>query len=600
MSPSPPRAAPTRRHPLPRRRTAAGRARGPRRLADRRLVLAPRPGRPCRHRPPRGGERLHRGGHGRHRRRSGRGCSTRSWPGSKRPTSRCRCARGPGCTTAAPWRAATTPSTADARPWDGGRRLARPGPRRVPGRRADPVGREPAGRRARLLRAGEPRRQPGPPVAGLLHRHVRRRALHDALRRPRAPAPSRPSRSRTPRTGWPGPTTTPRSSTSGWTRPCGPTSSGATGSAPIPPGTSLVYEEADERFYLGVGRTRDDRFVLVGLDSKMTSEVVVPRRRPTPGEPTVVEPRRQGVEYSVEHDRGDPDQGRPSRFLIVTNDGAEDFRLMEAPDATPGRTTGARSSRPGTTCGSTASTPSPATSWSTSATGGRPGSGSSTRSTGASEDVARPESPSTVWAGANPEYESTTLRYEYSSLVTPRSVYDLDLGTGEVALLKRQPVLGDFDPDRYRTERRWARGRRRHRGAHVAGLPARPGRRRRWAAHPACSTATAPTRRRSTRRSARCGSACSTGGSSSPSPTSAAGARLGRRWYEEGKLAAKPTTFTDFVACARTRWSTAGSPPPTAWWPAGPVPVACSWGRWPTWHPDCSGPWWPRCPSSTA
>ena len=67
-------------------------------------------------------------------------------------------------------------------------------------------------------------------------------------------------------------------------------------------------------------------------------------RGPGPAPPTsplggfsVIEPRRQGIEYSVDHDRGDPEAGRPGRFLIVTNDGAEDFRLMEAPDDLPGR-----------------------------------------------------------------------------------------------------------------------------------------------------------------------------------------------------------------------------------------------------------------------
>ena len=80
-----------------------------------------------------------------------------------------------------------------------------------------------------------------------------RRALHHALPRPGHREPSRPSRSRTPRTGWPGPTTTPPSSSSGSTRPCAPTSCGATGSAPTRHGDVLVYEEPDDRFYLGVG-----------------------------------------------------------------------------------------------------------------------------------------------------------------------------------------------------------------------------------------------------------------------------------------------------------------------------------------------------------
>ena len=100
---------------------------------------------------------------------------------------------------------------------------------------------------------------------------------------------------------------------------------------------TLVYEEADHRFYVGVGRTRDDRYVLIGLDSKVTSEYrAMPADEPE-GRFAVIEPRRQGIEYTVDHDRGDPSTGRGGRFLIVTNDGADDFRLMEAPDDSPGR-----------------------------------------------------------------------------------------------------------------------------------------------------------------------------------------------------------------------------------------------------------------------
>ncbi len=99
----------------------------------------------------------------------------------------------------------------------------------------------------------------------------------------------------------------------------------------------LIYEEPDDRFYLGVGRTKDDRYVLVGVASKVTSEVRALQADQPLGEFSIIEPRRQGVEYSVDHDRGDPIRGRDSRFLIVTNDGAEDFRLMEAPDRSPDR-----------------------------------------------------------------------------------------------------------------------------------------------------------------------------------------------------------------------------------------------------------------------
>jgi oligopeptidase B len=327
-----------------------------------------------------------------------------------------------------------------------------------------------------------------------------------------------------------------------------------------PAGDVLVYEEPDERFYLGVGRTKDDRYVLVGLDSKLTSEYrVLPADRPD-GEFTVVEPRRQGVEYSVDHDRGDPAAGRPARFLIVTNDGAEDFRLMAAPEDDPGRA-----------------------SW-TEVLPGRPGvrldavdpfadhlvvyerRDGETRvrvldaATGGSTALDQPEHPSTVWGGANPEYDSTVLRYEYTSMVTPRSVFDLDLRSGEQVLRKRQPVLGDFDPGRYRTGRRWATA---DDGTRVpVSLVYRAD------LVPTSDGPDGPV-------PAGDGSPCLLYGygsyETSMDPTFSSlrlslldrgfvfaiahvrgGGELGRHWYEDGKLLAKANTFTDFVACART------------------------------------------------
>ena len=337
----------------------------------------------------------------------------------------------------------------------------------------------------------------------------------------------------------------------------------------------VIYEEPDDHFYLGVGRTKDDRFVLMSLDSKVTSEVrALPADEPL-GVFAVVEPRRHGIEYMVDHDRGDPGRGRQSRFLILTNDGAENFRLMEAPDDSPGRPH-----------------------WKE-VIEGRPGvrldnvdpfadhlvvyerEGGETRIRvihavdGTSTPVRQPDSPSTVWGGANPEYESTTLRYEYTSLITPRSVYDLDLDDGEAALLKRQPVLGDFDPGRYRTERLWAVA---DDGTEVPisvvyrpDLVARPdgvgsGR------EPGSPDGSSPA-----------GDTQGTGGGApcllygygsyeaSMDPMFSSlrlslldrgfvyaiahvrgGGEMGRTWYEQGKLAAKPNTFTDFVACART------------------------------------------------
>ena len=321
----------------------------------------------------------------------------------------------------------------------------------------------------------------------------------------------------------------------------------------------LVHEEPDERFYLGVGRTRDDAFVVCSLGSKVTSEVWVLDADVPDGELVVVEPRRQGVEYAVDHVRGDPGGGVPGRFLIVTNDGAEDFRLVEAPDDRPGRASWREvlPSRPGVRL-----------------EGVDPFAGhwvvaereeGETRlrvldpETGASTPVDRPESPSTVWAGANPAYDTGTLRYEYTSMVTPRSVYDLDLATGEVRLRKRQRVLGDFAPERYRTERWWATA---DDGTRVPiSLVYR-------------TDLVSPSHATGSAAGAREPAPCLLYGygsyEASIDPTFSSlrlslldrgfifavahvrgGGELGRRWYEDGKLDRKPNSFTDFVACAR-------------------------------------------------
>ncbi len=324
-----------------------------------------------------------------------------------------------------------------------------------------------------------------------------------------------------------------------------------------PAGDVLVIEEPDDHFYLGVGRTKDDRFVLCGLDSKVTSEVRTLDADDPNGTFAVVEPRRHGVEYSVDHDRGDPDTGRPARFLVVTNDGAEDFRLMAAPEDAPGRAN-----------------------W-TEIIGKRPGvrldavdpfarhlalyerEGGETRirvvehATGVATPVGQPESPSTVWGESNPEYDSTVLRYGYTSLATPRSVYDLDLVDGGLTLLKRQPVLGGFDPARYRTARQWATSAD---GTQVpVSLVYRPD----LVAAPGAGTDIPAG-----------GAPCLLYGygsyEASMDPVFSSlrlslldrgfvfaiahvrgGGELGRHWYEDGKFAAKPNTFADFVACAR-------------------------------------------------
>jgi oligopeptidase B len=321
-----------------------------------------------------------------------------------------------------------------------------------------------------------------------------------------------------------------------------------------PAGDAMVYEEPDDSFYLSVYRTKDDRFILMDLESKVTTEVRSLRSDDPGGEFDVIEPRRQGVEYRVTHDRGDTGGGRDSRYLIVTNDGAEDFRLMGAPDHSPSRDhwTEVIPHRPGVRLDAV----DPFARWL--AVYEREGGETRLRvidSSGASRPVERPESPSTIWGGANPEYDSTSLRYEYTSLVTPRSVYDLDLPTGRSALRKRQPVLGDFRTDRYRTERVWAQT---GDGVRVpislvyrqdrVTRPEDPGRTAGgvpcllygYGSYEASMDPTFSSLRLSLLDRGFVFAIAHVRG----------GGEMGRAWYEEGKLAAKPNTFTDFIACA--------------------------------------------------
>ena len=89
----------------------------------------------------------------------------------------------------------------------------------------------------------------------------------------------------------------------------------------------------------------------------------------------------------------------------------------------------------------------------------------------------------------NPELATDIVRYTYSSLTTPTTVYDYDVRTGEKTLLKRDPVMGSFDPANYQTEFLFApaRGRQAHTG--VARVPQRL--RRATAPRPCCNTPTA-------------------------------------------------------------------------------------------------------------
>jgi oligopeptidase B len=206
----------------------------------------------------------------------------------------------------------------------------------------------------------------------------------------------------------------------------------------------LVYEEADLAFNVGVYRTRSLAWLVLGIGSLTTSEArVLPAAEPL-GEWRLVAPRVSEQEYDVDH-RGD-------FFYLRTNDTGRNFRLVRAPVARPGRE-----------------------SWEEVVAhrdevmiegvdcfrghlvllereGGLPHLRVIDADTGEGHRVAFPEAAYSVWPEANPEFDTTLLRYTYESLVTPRSVLDYDMAARKATLLKEQPVLG-YDRTRYETER---------------------------------------------------------------------------------------------------------------------------------------------------
>jgi len=317
----------------------------------------------------------------------------------------------------------------------------------------------------------------------------------------------------------------------------------------------IVYEETDERFWLSIDLSRDEKWVLISVGSKLTSEWWLLDSATPEGAFTVVAPRRQGVEYNVEV--------AADRLLIVHNDGAENFELATAPlpgTGDSGTWTPLIPYRADTRLLGVDAFASHTMVYF------RRGGLTGLRvlaADGESREIEFPEPVYTVSPGSNPEYTQTTFRLGYNSMVTPGTVYDYDIATGSLTLLKQQPVLPSpagvpFASDEYEQHQEWAVA---PDGTRVPiSLVCRKG-------------------------TPRDGSApCLLYGygsyEHSIDPTFSisrlslldrgfvfaiahvrGGGELGRPWYIHGKMLEKKNTFTDFVACAAhlvaTGWTSA-------------------------------------------
>ncbi|MFI6324211.1 S9 family peptidase [Nonomuraea sp. NPDC050556] len=297
----------------------------------------------------------------------------------------------------------------------------------------------------------------------------------------------------------------------------------------------LVYEEQDERYWVGIGLTRSEKYLVLGAGSKITSEVRLLDAADPTGEFQVVRPRTTGVEYGIE-DAGD-------HFLVLHNENAENFELATAQKNEPGTWTPLIEHRADTRLLEIDA-------FETHAvlhfrrdglTGIRvlPNDGDA-------YEIEFPEPLYDVSPAGNPEFSTNRLRLGYTSMVTPPSVYDYDLATHELILLKQRAVLGGYDPADYEQTREWATA---EDGVRVPISIVK----RKDAATPAPtvlygygSYETSIDPGFSVARLSLLDR-----GFAFAIAHVRGGGEMGRHWYEDGKMTHKKNTFTDFVTAAK-------------------------------------------------
>ncbi|WP_051100123.1 S9 family peptidase [Dyadobacter beijingensis] len=301
----------------------------------------------------------------------------------------------------------------------------------------------------------------------------------------------------------------------------------------------VVYNEKDKSNYIGVGKTKSEKYIVIASSATMSSEYLILDADKPEGKFEVFQPRMKDVLYDVDH-QGD-------KFLIVTNKDALNFRLME----TPVNKTGVEN-------------------WKevipnradvllegidvfkdylviTERKNGLLQLRIRNINSNAEHYVDFGEPAYTAYAGSNPEYNSANLRYIYTSLTTPSSVYDYDMDSRAKELKKRQEVVGGYNPEEYVTERLYATVRD---GVKVPisvvykkGTPKSADTPLLLYAYGSygnsMDAAFSSTRLSLLNRGFIYALAHIRGGQ-----------EMGRQWYEDGKMFKKKNTFNDFIDCA--------------------------------------------------
>ena len=212
-----------------------------------------------------------------------------------------------------------------------------------------------------------------------------------------------------------------------------------------------IWNEKDELYDIEIGKTRDLKYLFLQSEAKDTTEARYLRADRPADTFTVFLPREKGHRYYLDH--------REGLFYIRTNKSGRNFAVMTAPEnnPAPGNWKVFLAHRDDVRLQNIELFKDFAVSVEKS------NALDHLRiydfMSGVWKEIAYPEPVYSVFPGGTPDYESSTYRYNYQSLVTPSSVFDYDVNTGKSTLRKQQEVLGGYDSEQYVCERLWATAR---------------------------------------------------------------------------------------------------------------------------------------------
>ncbi|WP_336836793.1 S9 family peptidase [Sphingobacterium siyangense] len=302
----------------------------------------------------------------------------------------------------------------------------------------------------------------------------------------------------------------------------------------------LVYEEKDNTNYIGVGKSKNGKYIMINSEGTLSSEIWLLNADSPQSEFRIFQLRIQDVLYSV--------VALEDRFLILTNDGAINFRIMQCPLDRTDRSYWQPfiDHRPDVLVSDIEEF--------------KDFLAIAERKNGLTQlaiynlksqhqhylDFG--EVAYTVYPGINVEYNSDKLRYGYTSLVTPSSVYEYDMAKQKKVLLKQQEILGGYDQTAYITERVFATARDGvqvpisivyKKGTKLDGSA--PLLQYAYGSYGASMDPTFSSNRLSLLDRGFIYALAHIRG----------GEEMGRQWYEDGKMMHKMNTFYDFVDCGK-------------------------------------------------